>query len=76
MKKLHFFCQNCGHQTPKWQGKCPSCKEWNTIVEEIQKTTTVNQSFGMSSSDIKPTLIQNVKDNFYCMIDEIDSKKR
>ncbi len=64
MKKLHFFCQNCGHQTPKWQGKCPSCKEWNTIVEEVQKTTTANQSFGMSSSDVKPTLIQNVKDNF------------
>ena len=42
MKKLHFFCQNCGHQTPKWQGKCPSCKEWNTIVEEIQKTYIEN----------------------------------
>ena len=30
-----FFCQNCGAQYSKWQGQCNSCKEWNTIVEEI-----------------------------------------
>ena len=42
----------------------PLMQEWNTIVEEIQKTTTVNQSFGMSSSDVMPTLIQDVEDNF------------
>ncbi len=30
-----FFCQNCGHQSPKWLGKCPSCNEWNTFVEEV-----------------------------------------
>lgn len=30
-----FFCQNCGAQSPKWIGKCPSCGEWNTYVEEI-----------------------------------------
>ncbi len=33
--KSAFFCQNCGYQTPKWLGKCPSCSEWNTFVEEI-----------------------------------------
>lgn len=64
MKKLHFYCQNCGHQTPKWQGKCPSCKEWNSIVEEIQKTVTNNQSLGISSSANTPTLIQDVTDSF------------
>ncbi len=30
-----FFCQHCGHQAPKWLGRCPSCGEWNTFVEEI-----------------------------------------
>ncbi len=30
-----YYCQNCGHQSPKWLGKCPSCGEWNTFVEEI-----------------------------------------
>lgn len=33
--KSSFFCQNCGAQSPKWLGKCPSCNEWNTYVEEI-----------------------------------------
>ena len=36
MKKIKttFFCQNCGHQSAKWLGKCPSCGEWNQFVEE------------------------------------------
>lgn len=41
--KTAFFCQNCGTQSPKWVGKCPSCGEWNTYVEEVvQKTTTTS----------------------------------
>jgi len=30
-----FFCQNCGYESAKWLGKCPSCQEWNTFVEEL-----------------------------------------
>ena len=30
-----FFCQNCGAQSPKWIGRCPSCGEWNTYMEEV-----------------------------------------
>jgi len=33
--KTTFFCQNCGSQYAKWQGQCTSCKEWNTITEEV-----------------------------------------
>ncbi len=33
--KTGFFCQNCGYESAKWVGKCPSCNEWNTFVEEI-----------------------------------------
>jgi DNA repair protein RadA/Sms len=32
--KVAFFCTNCGAESPKWMGQCPSCKEWNTLVEE------------------------------------------
>ena len=32
--KTTFFCQNCGAQSPKWVGKCSSCAQWNTFVEE------------------------------------------
>jgi DNA repair protein RadA/Sms len=37
--KTQFFCQNCGHQSPKWLGKCPSCSEWNQFVEEEVSTS-------------------------------------
>ena len=30
-----FLCQNCGAQYPKWLGKCSTCNEWNTVVEEV-----------------------------------------
>ena len=33
--KTTFFCQSCGSQFSKWQGQCTSCKQWNTIVEEL-----------------------------------------
>lgn len=29
-----FYCQNCGHESTKWMGQCPGCKEWNSFVEE------------------------------------------
>lgn len=34
VKKV-FACTSCGATSPKWQGKCPSCEEWNTFVEEV-----------------------------------------
>lgn len=33
--KTTFFCSNCGAESPKWLGKCPSCGEWNTFIEEV-----------------------------------------
>lgn len=33
--KTTYFCQNCGYQSTKWLGKCPSCGQWNTFVEEV-----------------------------------------
>ena len=43
--KSSFFCQSCGAQSPKWIGKCLSCNEWNTYVEEIvgKKDKSVEQ---------------------------------
>lgn len=32
--KTVFFCKECGHESAKWLGQCPGCKEWNTFVEE------------------------------------------
>lgn len=35
--KTAYFCQECGYESAKWLGKCPSCSQWNTFVEEIQQ---------------------------------------
>jgi len=33
--KTAFFCSNCGYESAKWLGKCPSCNQWNTFIEEL-----------------------------------------
>jgi DNA repair protein RadA/Sms len=35
--KTVYYCQNCGAQSAKWIGRCPSCGQWNTYVEEVVK---------------------------------------
>src|SRR5918998_2203955 len=32
-----YVCSNCGHQAPKWLGRCPDCGEWSTFVEEVRE---------------------------------------
>jgi len=62
--KKAFFCQNCGMQSPKWVGKCTSCGEWNTYVEEIiQKEAPANSvgSLITSKRTIKPKRITDVE---------------
>jgi len=36
-EKTVFFCQNCGHESAKWLGQCPVCRQWNSFVEERVK---------------------------------------
>ena len=43
--KTSFFCQNCGYESVKWVGQCPSCSQWNTFVEELtQKDNSKNNN--------------------------------
>ena len=46
--KTLFYCTECGNETPKWAGKCPSCGAWNTIVE--QPAETKKKPGGVSSA--------------------------
>jgi len=52
--KTTYFCQNCGAQSGKWIGKCPSCNEWNTYVEEVIHKETKNTA-GRSQSTQRAT---------------------
>ena len=61
--KTAFFCQNCGRQTPKLLGKCPSCSKWNTFVEEIVGNNDSNVvAFSTSNGKTaKPQAVQDIE---------------
>lgn len=59
--KTAFFCQNCGVESPKWVGKCPSCNEWNTFVEEVIVKSTSKQTVGTNGQEPnKPQKISEI----------------
>lgn len=39
-RKTKFLCQDCGYESAKWMGKCPGCGNWNTMVEEMEKSAS------------------------------------
>lgn len=41
--KTAFFCTQCGYESAKWVGKCPSCQQWNTFVEEVLQKESVKK---------------------------------
>ncbi len=58
-QKTVFYCQNCGTESAKWVGKCPSCNEWNTYVEEVVKNPSQQQG-NFRPVVAEPILIQKV----------------
>lgn len=60
--KTAYFCQNCGHEAAKWLGRCPSCNEWNTFVEEIiaKPKNDVTSFVKSNKRKSKPQLIKDV----------------
>lgn len=63
--KTSFFCQNCGTESPKWVGKCASCNEWNTYIEEvIQKAPKSATPFSSSNSQraAKPHRLNEIEE--------------
>lgn len=59
--KSVYFCQNCGAESAKWIGRCPSCGEWNTYIEQvISKSNKQSQASYVSEKQI-PQKIQEIK---------------
>lgn len=62
--KTVYICQSCGTQSPKWAGRCSSCGEWNTFVEEVVSKTPENAkpSKNLYGEDVSmPQLINDVE---------------
>lgn len=64
--KTVFYCQSCGAQSPKWIGRCPSCGEWNTYVEELVQKEDKRagwQAPGTSKRVNKPVAVKEIENN-------------
>lgn len=56
-----YICQNCGAESSKWLGKCTSCNEWNTFVEEVVKKEPATRGASVASvHSSKPVLLDQV----------------
>lgn len=62
--KTAFFCSNCGYESTKWTGRCPSCGEWNTFVEEVieksQKDNKIWKGYGAEKGDVRTIALHEV----------------
>ena len=45
--KTIYVCNECGGQSSKWQGQCPACQQWNTLVESVNETPAGGNRFGL-----------------------------
>ncbi len=61
-----FVCQNCAHQERKWQGRCPSCGEWNTLTEERFR------DYGKPNGNVSAFALREVKPIGYGAIESQD----
>lgn len=62
--KTSYFCQKCGYNSPKWLGRCPSCGEWNTMVEEVVSSGEPERGSwrfgGTDKPNSKPRLLSQI----------------
>jgi DNA repair protein RadA/Sms len=59
--KTVYICENCNFQSPRWQGKCPSCEQWNTFVEKVVQTTKKTAAFSGSAVSAGPVQLSEVE---------------
>ncbi|MBK9026433.1 MAG: DNA repair protein RadA [Propionivibrio sp.] len=76
-EKTIYACTECGASAPKWQGQCPDCGVWNTLVETIAESTPVNKSrfaalSGASRLQTLSEIVANEEDRLPTGIGEFD----
>jgi DNA repair protein RadA/Sms len=60
--KTIYSCTECGAQEPKWQGQCPSCMAWNTLVESIAETAATNRYANKFDAVAQSSVLQKLAD--------------
>lgn len=61
--KSAWFCSECGAESPKWQGKCPSCGAWNTMVEEKISAKSSKNAAGVRRTKSKIQKVTEIELN-------------
>jgi DNA repair protein RadA/Sms len=75
--KTAYFCQNCGTQYAKWIGQCTSCKQWNTIVEEVVQKENKSSWKATSSTTKKaasPIAVAQIKNEKELRVDSLNQE--
>ena len=76
--KSLYVCSQCGYETAKWYGKCPSCGEWNTFTEELRETAKAASSLSQPRRTVTaaPTPISQIstedEERYYTGFKELD----
>jgi DNA repair protein RadA/Sms len=61
LNKSTFVCQNCGAVSPRWAGKCPSCEEWNTLIEEADVVAPPGSGLARRSGSGRVIALEGLK---------------
>lgn len=74
--KTVYVCSNCGQDSPRWLGKCNSCGEWNTFVEEIvrKEVKSKARAVGIEGEQAKPLRIEEIETSEQPRIDTHDEE--
>ena len=73
-QKTIYSCNECGGQTLKWQGQCPHCQAWNTLVEAVAEKSVSRFSPQSATSQVQnlSTIDAHEEPRFSTGIDELD----
>ncbi len=59
--KTVFLCSNCGNESAKWAGRCPSCGQWNTLEEYTPPTTAKGNPVSAAVAGVRPKRLREIQ---------------
>ena len=77
--KIVYVCKECGQESPKWIGRCPSCGQWNTYIEQVVRKDSASIRFLPGGLDTeldnnKPRNLREIETNAVPRIDMKDAE--
>ena len=61
--KTIYYCQNCGTESSKWIGHCPSCGEWNSYIEQVVSKSSGSAQVYFDSVKQAPQKLEEINHN-------------